>query len=202
MSAGQRAQPEIAGYALGDPSLPEAPITLDELRLVKDSLLLTEEDVRYLRMSRPVLEPHVEELVGVWYEFIGSSPQLLASFVDPETGEPDSDYLAAVRDRFERWVLDTADAKFDQEWLDYQFEIARRHHRTAKNRTDDASAAEIVPYRYIPAVMIPVTTTLKPFLARGEHSDEEVEKMHAAWQKAVLLQTILWSYPYVREGDF
>jgi hypothetical protein len=26
--------------------------------------------------------------------------------------------------------------------------------------------------------------------------------MHKAWVKAVLLQLILWSQPYVREGDF
>jgi hypothetical protein len=26
--------------------------------------------------------------------------------------------------------------------------------------------------------------------------------MHQAWVKAVLLQVILWSHPYVRDGDF
>jgi hypothetical protein len=30
----------------------------------------------------------------------------------------------------------------------------------------------------------------------------EVEVMHQAWVKAVLLQVILWSQPYVRDGDF
>jgi hypothetical protein len=29
-----------------------------------------------------------------------------------------------------------------------------------------------------------------------------VEVMHQAWVKAVLLQVILWSQPYVRDGDF
>jgi hypothetical protein len=28
-----------------------------------------------------------------------------------------------------------------------------------------------------------------------------LEKMHAAWVKSVLMQTILWSYPYVREDQ-
>ncbi|MBS0466723.1 MAG: hypothetical protein JSS31_03305 [Proteobacteria bacterium] len=31
---------------------------------------------------------------------------------------------------------------------------------------------------------------------------DEVERMHAAWVKAVLLQTILWSHPYVKDGEF
>ena len=41
-----------------------------------------------------------------------------------------------------------------------------------------------------------------PFLAEGGATAEEVEAIHQAWVKVVLLQVILWSYPYVREGDF
>jgi hypothetical protein len=48
------------------------------------------------------------------------------------------------------------------------------------------------------ALLVPITTTLKPFLAGGEDG----EAMHQAWVKAVLLQVILWSHPYVRDGDF
>jgi hypothetical protein len=43
---------------------------------------------------------------------------------------------------------------------------------------------------------------LKPFLADGGATPDEVEAMHQAWVKAVLLQVILWSQPYVRDGDF
>jgi hypothetical protein len=52
------------------------------------------------------------------------------------------------------------------------------------------------------ALLIPITTTLKPFLAEGGASPDEVEAMHQAWVKAVLLQLILWTQPYVREGEF
>ena len=52
------------------------------------------------------------------------------------------------------------------------------------------------------SLTIPVTTTLKPFLANKGASAVDVEKMHAAWVKAVLLQTILWSHPYVKDGQF
>jgi hypothetical protein len=52
------------------------------------------------------------------------------------------------------------------------------------------------------ALLVPITTTLKPFLAKGGAGADEVEAMHQAWVKAVLLQVILWSHPYVREGDF
>ncbi|GAB5497565.1 MAG: protoglobin domain-containing protein [Phycisphaerales bacterium] len=200
-SLGQEHQPEIPGYTLGASHVPAAPITLGELGLIQQSLLMGEEDVKYLRMSRDVLEPHVEELVGVWYGFVGSNPHLLASF-SSASGEVDSAYLERVRARFERWVLDTAEAKYNQDWLDYQFEIGRRHHRVGKNKTDNARAVDQVQFRYIQALTVPVTTTIRPFLERGGHSQEEVDKMHAAWVKSVTLQAILWSYPYVNEGDF
>ena len=195
-------QPEdIPGYTIGRPEIALAPITLEELELIKASLLFTEEDEKYLRLSRGVLEPHVEELVGVWYGFVGSNPHLLASF-SSDAGDVDSAYLERVRARFERWVLDTADANYDQTWLDYQFEIGRRHHAVGKNMTDGAKAVDQVPFRYIQALTVPVTTTLRPFLERGGHSAEEVDKMHAAWVKSVTLQAILWCYPYVKDGDF
>jgi hypothetical protein len=38
-------------------------------------------------------------------------------------------------------VLDTARADYDQSWLDYQYEIGLRHHRSKKNQTDGAHTA-------------------------------------------------------------
>lgn len=60
----------------------------------------------------------------------------------------------------------------------------------------------LIHFRYLIALTVPITTTLKPFLAKTGAPAEEVERMHAAWVKAVLLQAILWSHPYVREGEF
>lgn len=193
---------EIPGYRLGDRSLAPSPITPDELETLKKSLLFTDDDVRALRRSRAVLEPHVGELVGVWYGFVGSNPHLLAHFTDTRTGEPDGAYLERVRARFERWVLDTADAEYDRAWLEYQAEIGRRHHAAGKNRTDGAHASPQVPFSHIVALTIPVTTTIRPFLERGGDDAAAVDAMHAAWVKAVLLQTILWSEPYVEDGSF
>lgn len=193
---------EVPGYRLGDRALARAPISLDELETLRKSLLFTEADVAALRHSRGVLEPHVAELVGVWYGFVGANAHLLAHFTDARTGEPDGAYLERVRARFERWVLDTAGADFDQAWLDYQFEIGRRHHASGKNRTDGANATAQVEFRHLVALTIPITTTIRPFLERGGHDEASVDAMQAAWTKAVLLQAILWSYPYVEEGSF
>lgn len=169
---------------------------------LKKSLLFTDADVRYLRMSRDVLEPNVDELLGVWYGFVGSNPHLLYYFSHPTTKKPDGDYLAKVRLRFRDWVLATADANFDRNWLNHQLEIGLRHHRLKKNMTDGVKAADHIPLRHLVALHYPITTTLKPFLAKGENSQEEISGMYEAWRKAVLLTTILWSQPYVAPGDY
>jgi hypothetical protein len=133
---------------------------------------------------------------------VGSRPHLLRYFANRRTGLPEAEYLTKTRARFGRWILDTTAAEYGQAWLDYQNEIGLRHHRAKKNATDGASAAEHINFRYLPTFVYPITATVKPFLAKKGHSAEEVEKMHQAWFKAVVLQVALWSRPYVREGDF
>lgn len=43
---------------------------------------------------------------------------------------------------------------------------------------------------------------MKLFLVKKGASSDEVEAMHAAWTKAVLLQAMLWTRPYAKDGDF
>jgi hypothetical protein len=179
-----------------------SPLSLDELAALQRVMLIGPDDIAALRRSRAVLASQVDAILDTWYGFVGSQPELLDTFVDRRTGKPDGAYLAAVRARFGQWILDTAAARFDQAWLDNQHELALRHHRTKKNLTDGAQASALVPQRYLSALVIPVTTTLKPFLAAAGHTPAEVDAMHAAWVKTVLLQTILWSEPYVRPGEY
>ncbi len=201
VAAGQTAAP-IPGYTYGQKSLATAPYTLKEVESLKKVLLFTEEDARYLRQSKAILADQTDAILDVWYGFVASTPELVVSFKNNKTGAPDGAYLGAVRKRFGQWILDTADAKHDQAWLDYQYEIGLRHTSPKKNSTDHADSVPRVNFRYLSALTVPVTTTLKPFLAKKGATAAEVEKMHAAWVKAVLLQTILWSYPYVRDGQY
>ncbi len=190
-----------AGYSYGDPSLATAPYTLEDLALLKKSVLFSEDDVKWLRASRAVLEPQAEAVLDTWYGFVGSTPHLLYYFHNRQ-GKPDGRYLGRVRERFRQWILDTADANYDQAWLDYQYEIARRHHRVGKNRADGATGPDHIPARYVLALLYPITATLRPYLANSDYSAEEVDAMHQAWIKSALIQSILWSEPYMNPGDF
>ena len=200
--ANAQATSSIPGYVHGQKSLAHAPYTLQDLESLKRTMLFTDEDVRYLRMSKAILADQTDAILDVWYGFVASTPELVVYFQNNKTGAPDAAYLNAVRKRFGQWILDTAEANYDQAWLDYQYEIGLRHTAPKKNQTDHADSVPSVNFRYLPALTIPVTTTLKPFLAKKGASAGDVDKMQAAWVKAVLLQTILWSHPYVREGRF
>lgn len=194
--------PDIPGYTAGAPAVARSPLTLADFELMKASALFGDDDVKQLRLSHEVVKDQVEQILDVWYGFVGSQAHLLASFSAKSDGQPLGDYLGAVRKRFGQWILDTARAEYDQRWLDYQHEIALRHHRSKKNRTDGAASTAIVPFRDLFALIFPVTFTLKPFLAKKGHTAEVVDKMHAAWVKSCLLQLTLWSHPYVKDGDF
>lgn len=191
---------DYATYQAG--AIPPAPISMAEFEQLKETALFTDEDARALRLSWDVLQDQVEQVLDVWYGFIASHPFLVQTFSRTSDGQPDQRYLAAVRQRFGQWIETTARANYDQQWLHDQYEIGRRHHRAAKNQTDHVDAMEIVPFRYLVPSIWPVVSTLKPFLAKKNHSPDQVEKMHQAWMKSVLLQITLWSQPYIKEGDF
>ena len=192
----------IHGYTYGSAAVSRSPVTLADFELMKKTVLFSDEDVKYLRLSHEVVKDQTEQILDVWYGFVGWNPHLVASFTGKRDGKPLGDYLAAVRKRFGQWILDTARAEYDQRWLDYQHEIGLLQERAKKNRTDGVASTDIVPFRYLFPLVFPVTFTLKPFLAKKGHSAEDVEKMYAAWVKSCLLQVTLWSHPYVKDGDF
>ncbi len=193
---------QIPGYTCGTPAVAKSPLSEQDFELLKQSVLFTDEDVRYLRLAGEVLQDQNEEVLDVWYGFVAAHPHLVHYFSGAD-GKPNPEYLAAVRKRFGQWIRDTCAANYDRAWLDYQQEIGLRHTRAKKNQTDNVrSAADHIHLRYLIAFIYPITATIRPFLAKKGHSAEEIEKMHQAWFKSVVLQVALWNVPYSKEGAF
>jgi hypothetical protein len=192
----------IPGYAYGMPHLDDFPMSDEEFEQLKKTVLLSEEDFRYLRLAGEVLRDQIDDVLDLWYSWVGSNPHLVYYFGDKKTGQPIPEYLEAVRRRFGQWIRDLCERAYDREWLRYQLEIGLRHHRAKKNRTDGVNSVDHIPMRYMVAFIVPITLTIRPFLEKKGHPKEVVEKMHQAWFKAVTLSVALWCYPYAREGDW
>lgn len=191
-------QAVIPGYRYGDPSLPPSALDDEAFAKVCAAVLFTDEDRQALREAKSIVEPHIEELLDVWYGFVGSHDFLLHYFSTPNG--PNQEYLSRVRARFGQWVRDTLAAEYDARWRAYQAEVGRRHAPT-KNRTDGVQGApEVVHFRYMVALVYPIYATIRPFLARGARDEAHLERMHQAWLKAVLLNLAVWSEAYVKEG--
>lgn len=189
----------IPGYTYDQPDLTPSPVTLADLEKLQTSLLFGPDDHAALRSAGEVLAGQIDDILDVWYGFVGSHPHLLAYFSTP-AGTPLPEYLARVRARFGQWILDTCHRTYDQQWLAYQQEIGLRHTSAKKNRTDEADSTPDIPLRYLIAFIYPITATMRPFLAKGGHGEDEVEAMAQAWFKAVTLQAALWAQPYAGAG--
>ena len=194
--------PAIPGYTLGTPAVARSPLSDDDFASLKQTVLLGDDDLHHLRLAGEVLSDQIEDVLDVWYGFVGGHPHLVKYF-GGSTGRPDGEYLAAVRRRFGQWIRDTTAAHYDRAWLDYQYEIGLRHTRIKKNKTDGVqSAADVIHLRYLVAFIVPLTATMKPFLMKKGHDAATVDAMHQAWFKAVTLTAVLWSQPFVPAQDF
>lgn len=187
---------QIPGYSYGMPGVARSPISAGELERLKISAGLTSEDEHYLRLAGEVLGDKTKQIVEHWRSgIIASIPHLARHSRTPE-GNPIPEYLAKSNLRFQQWIMDTCLRPYDQDWANYQQEIALRHTVSKKNKTDGVRSTPYVPFRDILAFIAVMNETVKPYLAAKGHSAEDVERMHRAWCKSIQLQMALWAAPY------
>ena len=194
--------PRPQGYDFGSPGIPRSPVTMEELARLEQAVGLSEADFRALKLAGEVVKDQTEAIVASWRAVIGATPHLLYYYFDVASGKPDERYKAQVKERFKQWILDVCLRPYDQTWLDYQHETGLRHTHLKKNQADQVAAPPHIPLRYVLAFTGVVNDTMKPFLAARGHPPDEVEAMHRAWCKAVLLHVTLWSRAYVSESDW
>lgn len=192
-------QASIPGYDYGSRSLPHSPVSLEELRALEQAAGITDEDQQWLRAAGKILAPHAERVVDSWRSRIAAQPELARIFFGPDD-RPDDAYKAAVKKRFVQWVIDACERPHDQDWLDYQEEIGKRHTPARKNQTEHAQTPPVVPLRYLIAFTAITATTIRPFLEESGQSQEDLQTMQDAWTKSMLLHLALWARPYVADS--
>jgi hypothetical protein len=192
----QEVAENIAGYTFGAREVPTSPVSLEELEQLKISIGFTAEDAVYLALAGKVLADQTKVIVAQWRSGIIASIPNLARHSRDLDGQALPDYLARSNRRFEQWILDTCLRPYDQDWLNYQQEIALRHTSVKKNQTDQVKSTPYIPLRDIIAFTTVMNDTIKPYLAAKGHGIDDVEKMHRAWRNSMQLQVALFAKPY------
>jgi protoglobin len=192
---------EIPGYNYGSFDVAQSPITMGEFEFLKQSAGFTEEDERWLHRAGELLANETKALVQKWRDVISKHPHL-AKYSQGLDGQKDPRYSEITGLRFQQWVLDTCFRRYDQDWLNYQQEIALRHTSIKKNKTDNVQSAPTIHLRHIIAfaAIINDPNILKPFLSAKNQNTDEVDRMHQAWSKSLWLQIALWSEPYTNSN--
>jgi Protoglobin len=192
----KRVSEHIPGYSYGTTEVARSPVSMRELDDLKISAGFTEEDQRYLLLAGEVLADQTKQIVDHWRSgIIAGIPNLARHSRTPE-GNPIPEYLANSNLRFQQWILDTCLRPYDQDWINYQQEIALRHTTFKKNKVDGVRSTPYVPLGDVIAFIAVMNETIKPYLAAKGNSAEEVDKMHRAWCKSIQLQLALWVGPH------
>jgi hypothetical protein len=188
---------EIPGYTYGSKDIKPSSVSLRELEELKETVGWTDDDSIYLRLAGDILEDQTKQIVDHWRNGIITGIPNLARHSQTPEGDRIPEYVARSGKRFEQWILDTCLRPYDQDWLDYQMEIARRHTSEMKNKVDGVRSTLYVPLRDIMAFIAVMNETIKPYLASKGHSTGDVDKMHLAWRKSLHLQITLWTKLYM-----
>jgi len=192
----------ILGYSYGTAEVAKSPVSTADLEDLKISAGFTAEDERNLRLAGEVLTGQTKQIVDHWRSGIIASIPDLARHSRSADGAAMPDYLAKSNLRFEQWILDTCLRSYDQDWINYQQEIALRHTSARKNQVDGVQSTPFVPLRDVMSFVAVMNETIKPYLAARGNSAEEVSNMHLAWCKSIQMQLALWigSYADTRQS--
>ena len=129
----------IPGYSYGGLLVVHTSVSAADLAMLKETAQFTDEDVEHLHLAGDILEDQTKEIVAQWRsEIIASVPNLARHSRDLE-GSPLPEYLSASNLRFEQWIVDTCRRPYDQDWINYQQEIAPAPHECRKEQNGPRS---------------------------------------------------------------
>ncbi len=187
---------QLHGYDYGTDRAAGSPLTLHDLQRLKDVVWLTDDDEAALREAAAILADQADDMVSAYRARLGELPWMAPYSQHPD-GTPNPEYGAASKPRFDRWIIDACTRPLDQDWLDYQHEIGLRHTSAKKTRTDNADSLDHIPMRYLLAFTAVVIATAREYLAATCASPEQVDRMHSAFTKSVMLHVTVWTRAYV-----
>lgn len=190
-------QPElIPGYDYGTDRAATSPLSLTDLERLKAVTGLTADDEAALREAADILADQADDMVTAYRAQLGELAWMAPYSGHPD-GTPNPEYGAATKPRFDRWIIDACTRPLDQDWLNYQQEIGLRHMAAKKNQTDHADSLDQIPMRYVLAFTAFIVATAREYLSATGAQAAQVDRMHSAFIKSVMLHVTVWTRAYV-----
>jgi hypothetical protein len=156
---------DLPGYSYGASSLRMSPVSSLEFEQLKISAGFTAESEDYLKLAGSVLANQTHQIVAQWRAgIIASIPHLARHSRSPD-GSPLPEYLARSNLRFQQWILDTCLRPYDQDWLNYQHEIALGIPPSRRIKSTMLSLRRTCHFEDIIAFTSVMNETIKPYLA-------------------------------------
>ena len=78
---------QIKGYTYDQAA--QSPVSITDLELLKKTVLFTTADEKHLRLAGEVLKDQTNDVLDLWYGFVGSNEHLVKYFA--KDGKPDMD---------------------------------------------------------------------------------------------------------------
>ena len=189
----------IPGYDFGTERAARSPLTMEDLDRLRETVGLTDDDQDALRAAGEILAGQADDMVTAYRARLGQLPWM-APYSNHPDGSPNPEYGAATKPRFDRWIIDACTRPLDQDWLNYQHEIGLRHTPAKKTKTDNADSVDHIPMRYLLAFTAVVISTARDYLAATGAAGNELDRMHAAFTKSVMLHVTVWTRAYLDSG--
>ena len=164
----------------------------DDIDLLWHIGLFSADDARALRKVWRILKGQTDDYLDRLLGMAAAYPALateLAVLHGAHWQKETTDDSATLRRWFRQWLFETCLFPQEPPWL-----------RQVDANPPEHPEPPLLRFRYIVALAFPLAVTVRPFLATGGNDHHEIERMQHALLKAILLQAVLLSKLYVKEG--
>lgn len=169
-----------------------------EVELLLSIGLFSPDDANALRKLWRILKGQTDDYLDMVLGMVAAHPALVATLAalreeESTTGVLDS--AAVARSRFQQWLFETCYFPQEPHWLKQLYA-----ERSPRDSPAQPSPALLPGFRHTVALAYPLVATVRPFLVANGCDHQEIERIQHAFLKAILLQVVLLSKLYVKEG--
>lgn len=165
------------------------------MRRMMEFVGLTDDDVKLVRDSGPILAEHADELTEAIYRHFLEFPETRAFFLDEATGEVDLDRIERRRHSLTRWLRNSIEFRVDEDLPVFLLAIGIVHSHPAAHREHLGS----IPMRFMIGTMSLAQTAVSRLLKEEVADQETAWRTAEAWNKLLMVQLDLLVAGYVTE---